>query len=132
VSDPEFRFVCVPSALVGQPTEWTAEMLVDGEISLLAEDGGFAAVNELTHALGLISIALIRREVTVELQQETVMAYAGHLPLVWVGGQFSETVTEWARARGPMTLLVETADPLSDDERRRIDRFVAILGRQSE
>jgi hypothetical protein len=31
-----------------------------------------------------------------------------------------------------MTLLVEADGPLSDDERRRIDRFVATLGRQSE
>ena len=31
-----------------------------------------------------------------------------------------------------MTLLVEARGPLADDERRRIDRFVAILGRQSE
>jgi hypothetical protein len=31
-----------------------------------------------------------------------------------------------------MTLLVESGEPLSDEQRRRIDRFVAILGRQSE
>jgi hypothetical protein len=31
-----------------------------------------------------------------------------------------------------MTLLIDTAEPLTDDERRRIDRFVATLGRQSE
>ena len=33
---------------------------------------------------------------------------------------------------GPMTLLVEVAGPLADDERRRIERFVALLGRQAE
>jgi hypothetical protein len=31
-----------------------------------------------------------------------------------------------------MTLLVEPAGPLPEEERRRIERFVAILGRQSE
>ncbi len=31
-----------------------------------------------------------------------------------------------------MTLLVEADGALSDDERRRIERFVALLGRQAE
>jgi hypothetical protein len=31
-----------------------------------------------------------------------------------------------------MTLLVTAAAPLSEEERRRIERFVATLGRQSE
>jgi hypothetical protein len=31
-----------------------------------------------------------------------------------------------------MTLLSESTGALNEDERRRIDRFVAILGRQSE
>jgi hypothetical protein len=31
-----------------------------------------------------------------------------------------------------MTLLSQAAGSLGDEERRRIDRFVAILGRQSE
>jgi hypothetical protein len=132
VSEPRFRFVCVPSALVGLPPAWAIEMLADGEIALLADHSGFAAINGVAHALGLISVALVRREETVEHQHETVMTYADRLPLVWVGENFSETVTTWARARGPMTLLVEAAGPLSEDERRRIDRFVAILGRQSE
>ena len=60
------------------------------------------------------------------------MAYGGRLPLVWVGEDFSEKVTAWARARGPMTLLVEAKCLLSEDERRRIDRFIASLGRQSD
>jgi hypothetical protein len=107
-------------------------MLADGEIALLADNGGLAGINDVAHALGLISVPLVRREETLERQHETVMAYADRLPLVWVGENFSETVTAWARARGPMTLLVEAKGALSEDERRRIDRFVAILGRQSE
>jgi hypothetical protein len=54
------------------------------------------------------------------------------LPLVWVSDAFDDETTNWAHARGPMTLLVQADGPLSDDERRRIDRFVATLGRQSE
>jgi hypothetical protein len=107
-------------------------MLGDGEIALLPDGGGFAAINEVAHTLGLISVRLVRREETVERQQETVMAYADRLPLVWVGEDFSETVTAWARDRGPMTLLVQATDPLAEDERHRIERFVAILGRQAE
>jgi hypothetical protein len=107
-------------------------MLRDGEIALLADAGGFVAVNELAHELGLITVPLVRGEDTPARQQETVMAYAEGLPLVWVGEQFDDTVTTWARDRGPMTLLVATDGPLADEERRRIDRFVAILGRQSE
>jgi hypothetical protein len=118
--------------LVGVPVDWTTEMLKDGEIALLADGGGLAAINDAAHTLGRISIPLIRGEETAERQHETVMAYTDHLPVVWVGTSFSDTVTAWARARGPMTLLVEATGALSEDERRRIDRFVAILGRQSE
>ena len=60
------------------------------------------------------------------------MAYADRLPLVWVDKRFGERVTAWARDRGPMTLLVQTAGPLAQDELRRIERFVASLGRQAE
>ena len=132
VSEPEFRFVCPPSALVGLPATWATEMLADGQIALLADDDGFAAINEVAHTLGLISVPLVRREETVERQHETVMTYADRLPLVWVGENFSEAVSTWARARGPMTLLVEASGPLSENQRHRIERFVAILGRQTE
>ncbi len=60
------------------------------------------------------------------------MTYAGAMALVWVAAGFGEAATQWAHDRGPMTLLVETGEPLSDDERRRVERFVVILGRQAE
>jgi hypothetical protein len=107
-------------------------MLRDGEIALLADEGGFGAINDVAHSLDLVSVPVLRTEESAECQERTVMAYAMALPLVWIAGAFSDSATAWARDRGPMTLLVEAGGPLSDDERRRIDRFVAALGRQSE
>ena len=127
-----FRFVCVPAALKGMPGGWARDMLQEGEIALLADPGGLEAVNGVAHSLGLPSIALVRGERDASRQERTVIAYAGSLPLVWVAPGFSESARRWARERGPMTLLVAAEGPLSDDERRRIDRFVATLGRQSE
>lgn len=132
MSTPAFRFACPPAALSGAPAGWAAEMLRDGEIALLADAGSFAAVNLVAHGLGLITIPVVRGEETPERQRDTVIAYAGSLPAVWVAAEFDETATSWARDRGPMTLLVDADGALSDEERRRIDRFVAILGRQSE
>lgn len=130
--EPTFRFVCAASALAGTPAGWAAEMLRDGEIALLEDAGGVAAVNEVAHALGLLSVPLVRGEESTDRQHETVMAYAQALPLVWVGEAFSDAVGDWAHRRGPMTLLVPASGAISDTERRRIDRFVASLGRQSE
>ena len=107
-------------------------MLAEGEIALLADDGGLNAIDQVAHDLGLISIPVIRGERTPQRQQRTVIAFADTLPLVWVGEAFDDETTRWAHERGPMTLLVAADGPLSDDERRRIDRFVATLGRQSE
>ena len=128
---PAFRFVCQPSALEGAPAGWAREMLRDGEIALLA-DQGLAAVNEVAHELGQTSILLVRSEADAEQQDATVIAHAGSVPIVWVSEAFSEKVRRWARDRGAMTLLLEAGGPLPVDERKRIERFVAILGRQSE
>ena len=132
MADPSFRFVCVPNALAGAPSGWAREMLQDGEIALLADDGGLEAINDVAHALGLMSVPLVRGEESSERQEQTVMAYAEHLPLVWASAGFSDAAAVWARDRGPMTLLVSADAPLSEEERRRIERFVATLGRQSE
>jgi len=106
-------------------------MLREGEVALLGDEG-LQAINDLAHELGQVSINLIRTEAAADRQDGAVTTYAGSLPLVWVAGEFSDTVSGWARDRGPMTLLVSSDGPLDDEERRRIDRFVAILGRQSE
>jgi hypothetical protein len=107
-------------------------MLQDGEIALLAGDGGLPAVNAVAHDLDLRSIPLVRGEESAKRQEQTVMAYAENLPLVWVSAGFGDGASAWARDRGPMTLLVAAGGPLAEEERRRIERFVATLGRQSE
>ena len=132
MADPSFRFVCVPDALAGAPSGWAREMLDDGEIALLAGDGGLDAINAVAHDLDLASVPVVRGEDSATRQEQTVMAYAGNLPLVWVGASFGDPAMAWARDRGPMTLLVTATAPLSEEERRRIERFVATLGRQSE
>jgi hypothetical protein len=131
VPEPRFRFVCAPSALSGTPSGWAREMLEEGEVALLGGEG-LAAINELAHDLDRTAIALIRAEDAPERQDETVISYAEALPLIWVAGDFSSRAQSWAHDRGPMTLLTAATGPLDDEERRRIDRFVAILGRQSE
>lgn len=128
---PRFRFVCSPSALRGAPSGWAKEMLREGEIALLGDEG-LEAIDALAHELDQVSILLLRSEQDGIRQDASVMSYAAALPLVWVAPQFGPDADAWARGRGPMTLLSTSSGPLSDEERRRIDRFVAILSRQSE
>jgi hypothetical protein len=128
---PRFRFVCAPSALAGAPAGWAQELLSEGEVALLAGDG-LDSVNAVAHELGQSTIALVRTEDSRERQDGTVIAYADSLPLVWVAEDFTESTQAWAKERGPMTLLTPASGPLDGEERRRIDRFVAMLGRQSE
>jgi hypothetical protein len=132
VSAPIFRLVCVPAALDGAPGGWASDMLADGEIALLVDDGGLAAVDAVAHELDLVVVSVLRTETTAERQERTVMAYAAALPLVWVAPRFGDEARRWARERGPMTLLVEQDGALPEPERRRIERFVAALGRQVE
>ena len=131
MSEIRFRFVCAPSALAGAPVGWARDMLEEGEVALLSSEG-LDAVERLAHELDQRAIVLVRTEQSRELQDQTVMAYAETLPLVWVASDFSDAARSWAHDRGPMTLLSAADGPLGDDERRRIDRFLAILGRQSE
>jgi hypothetical protein len=132
MAQPSFRFVCVPTALAGAPSDWAVQMLREGEIALLADDGGLDAINQVAHTLGLASVPVVRGEGSPAAQEATVIAHAGALPLVWVAASFSDSAATWARDRGAMTLLVTADAPLSDEARRRVDRFVATLGRQSE
>ncbi len=132
MTTPLFRFVCPPSAIVGAPAGWAAQMLIDGQMALLADDGGHARIDAVAHDLDAFTVSVVRTEATAVEQEQTVIAHTATLPLVWVGPVFSERVRAWARDRGPMTLLVEIDGPLPDDQRRRIERFVTLLGCQAE
>jgi hypothetical protein len=129
MADPIFRLACVPAALEG---DWAADLLAEGELALLAGAGGLDELTAVAHALDLVSIPLLRTEATPAEQERTVQAYAGSFPLVWIATGFSDEARRWARERGPMTLLVSAAGPLAEDERKRVERFVATLGRQAE
>lgn len=132
MASPNFRFVCPAIALDGITPGWAIEMLRDGEIALLVDEGGLPAIDAVAHALDLVTVQVVRAEADAGAQERTVIAYATRLPTVWCAPSFTEGTREWAHKRGPMTLLVEIDGPLPAEERRRIERFVAILGRQSE
>ncbi len=132
MSDPLFRLACAPAVLDSAPGEWVATILEEGELALLADDGGMDAVTALAHALDLVVVPVLRAEQTPEQQEATVIAYAAAKPLVWIAASFSESATQWADKRGPMTLLIESSGPLAADERKRVERFAVILGRQAE
>jgi hypothetical protein len=132
MADALFRLVCTAGVLGEAPEGWVSTMLQEGELALLVDDGGLDAITGLAHALDLVTVPLLRAEDTPAGQDSTVMSYAESRPLVWIAEGFGEAATRWARLRGPMTLLVETPGLLSEDERRRIERFVVILGRQAE
>lgn len=132
MADTLFRLACSPRNLHGAPGGWVESMLEEGELALLVDDGGLEAITEVTHSLDVVTMRLLRPETTADAQERTVMRYAGSLALVWVASSFSELATKWAHDRGPMTLLIKTDGALSDDERKRVERFVVILGRQAE
>lgn len=132
VADPLFRLACAPGVLAAAPDGWVAAMLEEGEVALLADAGGLDAITSLAHELGMVAVPVLRVERTREQQEATVMAYAAAKPLIWIAPAFGEAAREWAHKRGPMTLLVEADGPLPDDERKRVERFAVILGRQAE
>ena len=130
MTDPVFRLVAAPSALDGAPAGWAAELLDQGELALAADDGGLDAINAVARALDRPAVAVLRREDSDA--DAPVRAFAAGLALVWIAPSFSDDARAWARDRAPMTLLVEAGGELPHEERRRIERFVAILGRQTE
>ena len=132
MTDPLFRLVCVPAALEGAPDGWAADLLRDADVALLVDDSGLAGIDAVAHALGQPTVPVVRNEATPAEQDETVIEHAGSLPLIWLGAGFSDRVRAWARDRGPMTLLVEVEGALPTEERRRVERFAALLGRQAE
>lgn len=130
--DPVFRMVVPASALRGAPAGWATELLGQGEMALSVDDGGLEAIDAVARALDRPAVTVLRREATPADAEASVRQFAASLALVWVAPSFSDDARLWARDRPPMTLLVEHDGPLPEDERRRIERFVAILGRQAE
>ncbi len=131
MSDPLFRLVCTPATLTSSPEGWAAEMLRDGVVAVTADDGGLRAIDAAARTLGATAIAVVRGEDTPAEQERTVIAHAGSLALVWVAPSFSDDARAWAQKRGPMTLLVAVDGELPEEERRRVERFVAILSGQA-
>jgi hypothetical protein len=129
---PIFRIVCGSAAFASAPKGWAVETLRDGEVALLVDAGGLDAINAAAHTLDQVTVSIVRTEPSAEMQEQTVIAFAGAFPLVWVAAEFSDSVQAWARERGPMTLLVESDGALSDAERGRVARFLALLARQTE
>jgi hypothetical protein len=124
--------VCVPEALTGTPHGWAADLLTDGELVLAAGPGGLDAVDRVLHSLDFWTAKVVRTEADARAQEETVMALAGSLALVWVAPSFGDAARAWAHDRAAMTLLVEVDTTLPEEERHRIERFVSILGRQAD
>lgn len=125
-----FRLVCPPAALDDAPAGWATDLLLEGEIAFLGDAGGVDAISDAAHGLGYLTVPILRNEPTEGEQERTIIAFASSLPLIWVAPSFTEHARAWAHDRGPMTLLVEAAGALPEDERGRIARFVSILGRQ--
>ena len=119
MADPVFRLVADPAALRDIAPGGARERPADGELALLPGDGGLEDVSRVAHALGVVSVSLLRAEASAAEQERTVIAWAGAMGLVWVGAGFSDDTRAWARDRGPMTLLVESTGPLPEGEQRR-------------
>lgn len=126
-----FRLVCGPAVLTNAPAGWATEMLRDGEVAIVPDAAGLTSIHAVARALDATAIAVVRGEDDPAAQERTVMAHAGTLALIWVAAAFSDDARGWAQKRAPMTLLIETDGELSQDERRRVERFVSILSGQA-
>ncbi|MGX6449467.1 hypothetical protein ACVU7I_15590 [Patulibacter sp. S7RM1-6] len=131
MSAPLFRLVCAPTALTSSPDGWAVDMLRDGEVAIDVGEAGLEAVDAVARTLGATAVPVLRRGTGAAEHEANVREHAGTLALVWIAPSFSDDARAWAQGRGPMTLLVEQAGALPADERRRIERFVAILGGQA-
>ncbi len=126
-----FRLVCGPAVLTNAPAGWASEMLRDGEVAIAPDADGLASVHAVARALDTTAVAVLRGEEDAATQERTVMAHADALALVWIAPRFSDEARAWAQKRAPMTLLIDADGDLPADERRRVERFVAILSGQA-
>lgn len=129
---PVFLMVAAAGTIAAAPPGWGPATLREGEVVLLADDGGLEAIAAAARALEQPAVSLLRSETDATEQERTVIDFAQTLPLIWVGAAFSERARRWAHDRGPMTLLLEASGGLDDDQRARIGRFVTLLSRQTD
>lgn len=132
MASPLFRVLATPAALAAAPAGWAAPLLTDGDLALLPDPGGVHAITDVARDLDLLSVPVLRTEADAGAQEATVMQWAGSMPLIWVAAGFGDEARRWAHDRGPMTLLVEADGLALPGDRQRVERFVAILGRQAE
>lgn len=132
VTEPVFRLVAPASALEAAPAGWARELLQQGEMALALDADKLDAIDAVARALDQPAVAVLRREPSPTAAEASVREFAAGLALVWIAPAFGDDARAWAHDRAPMTLLVEHDGPLPEEERRRIERFVAILGRQAE
>lgn len=130
MSSPLFRLVGSPRALGSVESDWMESVIQDGEVALALDDRGFDAASEFGHRFGFAALRVLREETSAEEREATVRQYAGDLALIWIAEGFSDEARTWAKARPPMTLLVESGSELESEQQRRIERFIAIIGRQ--
>ncbi len=126
-----FRLVCGPAVLTTAPEGWASEMLRDGEVAIVPDADGLESVHAVARALDTTAVAVVRGEDDAATAERTVVAHAGTLALVWIAPSFSDDVRAWAQKRAPMTLLIDADGALPPEERRRVERFVAILSGQA-
>jgi hypothetical protein len=131
VTSSLFRLVCGPAVLTAAPEGWASEMLQAGEVAIVPDVDGLASVHAVARALDTTAVAVLRGEEDGATQERTVMAHADALALIWIAPTFSDDARAWAQKRAPMTLLIDADGELPPDERRRVERFVAILSGQA-
>jgi hypothetical protein len=124
--------ICRSGALADAPDGWLESLLLEGELAMLVDAEGLDGINAVARTADVPTVRIVRAEDSADAQERTVQTYAGDIATVWIDAAFSDAVRTWAHDRGPMTLLVESGGALPAEEHRRIERFVAILGRQSD
>ena len=111
VPEPRFRFVCAPSALTGAPAGWARDMLREGEVALLGDEG-LDAVNAVAHELDQMAVSLSATEAIARAPGRD-RDRLRRLAAARLGGRRASpsAASAWARDRGPMTLLSRSSRP---------------------
>ena len=68
---------------------------------MLVDEGGQDAIDAAIRALGQLAVPVKSSEAGSEAQEQTVIEFAGSLPLIWITAEFSERAQSWAHQPGP-------------------------------